>query len=172
MVGKQCYVNVGTHYTPVGQHKVTGDPTFTHQRHNISDMQEQRESTKVPYTEINIAYGEAETIMKRLQHANKLDQSSETSSSPPSIFQKAIELEYPRLELAWKRCMEFEAGSASRAEVHISSLALIETKPSSPSLAAASVPETVTIHDMEDLHNEVKVCLIQLAEERSAGAKS
>ena len=62
-------------------------------------MQEQRESKEVPYTEINIAYGEAETIMKRLRHANKLDQSSESSSSSPSIFQKAIELGINGIEL-------------------------------------------------------------------------
>ena len=107
--------------------------------------------------------------MKRLRRANSLDELAGRPPLEPSVFKKAIELEYAGLESAWKRCLEFEAGSTSLAATHMSSLALIKTSvplSSSPSSqhTSPSVCEEVTIHDVEDLHKEIKVCLLQLGE--------
>lgn len=130
---------------------------------------------ETPYTSINTAYGEAEAIMKRLRHDDSLDELSQRPPWETSIFRKAIELEYPLLELAWKRCLEFEAGSSavSLAAAHFDSLALIDTErsPSSSGSVRVTAPEVVTIHDVEDLHNEVKLCIMQLAKKRK-GANS
>lgn len=108
--------------------------------------------------------------MKRLRRADSLDELSQRPPLEPSVFRKAIELEYPLLELAWKRCLEFEAGSSavSLAAAHFASLALIDTEhsPSSSGHVRVTAPGVVTIHDVEDLHNEVKLCIMQLAEER------
>ena len=92
--------------------------------------------------------------MKRLRRADSMDELSQRPPMETSVFQKSIKLEYPILELAWKRCIEFEAGSAALATVHINSLAL------------GDAGSSLTIHDIEDLHNEVKLCIMQLDEER------
>ena len=106
--------------------------------------------------------------MKRLRRADSLDDLSERPPLEPSFFQKAIEAEYPLLEMTWKQCLEFEAGSTSSAALHFDSLALLETEssPSSAGCVRLSVPGGVTLHDVEDLHNEIKCCIIKLAEER------
>ena len=119
-------------------------------------MQAKQDHTDIPYTENNTAYGEAEVIIKRLRRADSLDDLAGRPPMEPSIFKNAIKLEYPRLELLWKQCLEFEAGTASLAKKYISSLALINEG-----------FDDVTIHDVEDLHNEIKVCLLQLSEKRN-----
>ena len=116
--------------------------------------------------------------MKRLRRADSLDDLSQRPPLETPTFQKAIELEYPMLEMAWKRCLEFEAGhSVSLAKAHFDSLALVDTKISPSSSASPSsswqvrvrAPGVVTIHDVEDLHNEVKLCIMQIATDRKNG---
>ena len=115
------------------------------------------ERKAIPYTTINSAYGEAEVIMGRLRHA-----------SASSDFESVVAKEYTALEDAWKRCLEFEARCPNTAEEKINSLALVSTThPSSTNAVAttAATTTTTTIHDVEDLHNEVKICLMELSED-------
>lgn len=104
--------------------------------------------------------------MKRLRRANSLDELARWPPLEPSAFQKALKLEYAMLELAWKQCIEFEAASVTLGKVHFDSLALLakETCPTDQTV--------VTIHDIEDLHNEVKLSIMQLSEESKRMALS